>query len=205
MTTLKTSHSRSEDHFHDVTLTNGPFWRHHTCKPRTTLKTSYFCPEITDAGFGNRDVLIPDLNEQYRAVDVRASAWLAMTRHPLMYHSAFHAPLRHPAVPVALTSVQTPLFVRPLHVDASTEVDVIVHHAWVGYLKRKVKVRSAFYLCIYLLPTIMESFKYSIFTVVRDTVARQHCWIQYFSCLKFRSCLTTMSNIMIMLQSGATV
>ena len=37
-------------------------------------------------------------------------------------------------------------------------------------------------------------------------VARwRHWWIHHFSCLKFRFCVTTVSNIMTILQSGAVV
>ena len=65
-----------------------------------------------------------------------------------------------------------------------------------------VNVDATIMRCIFTFPTVdvcRERWADSVQAfVVHAKVARcQHCWINYFSCLKFRFCLTTVSNIMI--------
>ena len=65
-------------------------------------------------------------------------------------------------------------------------------------------------LCLHLSDENYAEFRNNYFHVaagqqwhVYAKVSRwRHCWIHYFSCLKFCFCLTTVSNIMIILESG---
>ena len=228
-TILKTSYLQTQYHFEDVTLANQwPLWRRHTRDPRTIfhghthertiLKTSYL---QTEDNF--EDVILPPRDHWRplrrsgrtyprleRAVSCGRRASVGLARDDT---APTDVPLGLPYAAPA-SSRASGSYLRSDATLRSAIARRCVDRGWcyrTPCLSRLSEMQSQSQKC-FLFVYISLTYKYGAIQIqhfyrrhMRDTVARQHCWIQYFSCLKFRSCLTTMSNIMIMLQSGATV
>ena len=94
---------------------------------------------LRGAALRDRDVVVADVDEQNDGCDVRATRRVAMSRRPAVHHPARHADRRAPPPPVAAPPPQPPRLARPLHVDTTTEVDVVVHERRVRYLRTTIE------------------------------------------------------------------